>query len=48
MIESTQSKVCFTQHFKERLKQRNIDLNVNDIDIQRVIKLPYYIDNGCL
>jgi len=39
--------VSFTQHFKERLRERKIDIDLNDININRILGLPHYIDNGC-
>ena len=38
--------VSFTQHFKERLRERKIDIDLNDINIKRILGL-HYIDNGC-
>ena len=39
--------VSFTQHFKERLRERKINIDLNDININRILSLPHYIDNGC-
>ena len=39
--------LSFTQHFKERLRERKIDIDLNDINIKRILGLPHYIDNGC-
>lgn len=44
---NTTRDVSFTQHFKERMKERKIDINLKDIDIKRILSLPHYIDNGC-
>ena len=41
------NNVFFTQHFKERLKQREINLDISSININEIIKMPHYIDNGC-
>ena len=43
----TPCNVSFTQHFKERLRERKIDIDLNDININRILGLPHYIDNGC-
>ena len=42
-----QSNVLFTQHFRERMKERDIDLDLSEINIDRILSLPHYIDNGC-
>ena len=39
--------IQFTAHSKERMQQREIDLNKDDITIEYLKKLPYYTDNGC-
>lgn len=39
--------LLFTQHFKERMKERNINLDLSKICINEIKKMPYYIDNGC-
>ena len=44
---SHHSNIIITQHFRERLKERDINLNLSDLDINKIIKMPYYIDNGC-
>lgn len=45
--DNNKKNVAFTQHFRERMKQRKIDIDIQDIDINRIKKLPHYIDNGC-
>lgn len=39
--------VLFTSQCKERIKERNIDLDLSKFNIKRILFLPYYIDNGC-
>ena len=39
--------IIVTQHFKERLKERGIDLEFSKLNIEIIRKMPHYIDNGC-
>ena len=39
--------IIVTQHFKERMKERNINLDLSKLNINVIKKMPYYIDNGC-
>jgi hypothetical protein len=44
---SCKNNVVFTEHFKERLKQREINLDLSTVNINEIIKMPYYKDTGC-
>ena len=46
-LTNNSNLVSFTPHFKERIKERNIDLDLSKFNIKRILSLPYYIDNGC-
>jgi hypothetical protein len=47
MLDNSQSNVLFTKHFRERIKERGIVLDLSEININRILSLPHYIDNGC-
>ena len=47
IIINNEACVSFTKHFKERMKERNITLDLSEFNINRIVNLPYYVDNGC-
>ena len=41
------SSIQFTAHSKERMLQREINLDKDNITLEYLKKLPYYTDKGC-
>ena len=44
----TETGIKFKTHSLQRMKERDIDLNKNNISVDYVKKLPYYTDKGCI
>jgi hypothetical protein len=44
---NSHSKLKWSKHALERKEQRSIDIDPTKVNINEVIKLPFYTNNGC-